>query len=73
MIVAKTYSDIKSIYDFEGAHLAFHAPSTFAGRLRTLNNMQDKVQAELTTVWQTAEYTLHAFTTHPRAEHITCQ
>jgi phosphonate transport system substrate-binding protein len=38
------------------------------GIQRTLNNMQDKVKSELTTIWQTAGYTPHAFATHPRVD-----
>ena len=36
------------------------------GIQRTLNNMQDKVKSNLITIWQTAEYTPHAFAVHPR-------
>jgi len=45
--------------------------SAGGGIQRTLNNMQDTVTSELTTIWQTAEYTPHAFATHPRLGQIT--
>jgi phosphonate transport system substrate-binding protein len=41
------------------------------GIQQTLINMQEKVKANLTTIWQTAEYTLHAFTRHPKVERVT--
>ncbi|MFT5542552.1 MAG: phosphonate transport system substrate-binding protein [Glaciecola sp.] len=41
------------------------------GIQRTLNNMQDKVRSELTTIWQTVGYTPHAFATHPRVDKTT--
>jgi phosphonate transport system substrate-binding protein len=41
------------------------------GIQRTLNNIQDEVKSKLTTIWETAEYTPHAFATHPRVDHAT--
>jgi len=41
------------------------------GIQRTLNNMQDKVKSELSIIWQTAEYTPHAFAAHPGVDQNT--
>lgn len=41
------------------------------GIQRTLNNIQEEVRSNLTTIWQTAQYTPHAFATHPRVDRAT--
>lgn len=41
------------------------------GIQRTLNNMHKNVRSDLTTIWKTAEYTPHAFATHPRIDSTT--
>ncbi|MFT5995864.1 MAG: phosphonate transport system substrate-binding protein [Glaciecola sp.] len=43
------------------------------GIQRTLNNIHEDVKIQLTTIWQTNEYTPHAFATHPQVDQTTRQ